>query len=88
MQSPEDDNDLPALLMGPYRECKRLLNLPCNGAAQTTDVMHPDNHTVFTCNRYPPVDALRVREGTNRITAHTDESLMTLLLASPGAPPA
>ena len=33
--------------------------------------------------QYPKCDGLTWKEGTNRITAHTDESLMTLLFTSP-----
>ena len=50
--------------------------------------MQPDNHTVIQCNKYPPVGDLKCKEGTNRITAHTDESLITLLLTSSGGLPA
>jgi type III secretory pathway component EscS len=35
--------------------------------------------------QYPPVDGLKCKPGVNRITAHTDESLITLLLTSSGA---
>ena len=34
----------------------------------------------------PACDGLKWKDGTNRITAHTDESLMTLLFTSPSEP--
>jgi hypothetical protein len=40
---------------------------------------------VGSLQQYPACDGLKWKEGTNRITAHTDESLMTLLFTSPSA---
>jgi hypothetical protein len=35
--------------------------------------------------QYPAVDNMKLKEGNLRISAHTDESLITLLLTAPGA---
>ena len=48
-----------------------------------------DNHTQFTTNYYPPTKGHEFKPGVARTIPHTDESLITLLLTSPGqrAPP-
>lgn len=50
---------------------------------QTTDIQSVDNRTFLQYHKYPSTDGLTWKAGTNRITAHTDESLITLLHPSP-----
>ena len=55
---------------------------------QITDVNSTDNNSFLQYDKYPSLDDQprdTWKEGVNRITAHTDESLMTLLFNSPGA---
>jgi hypothetical protein len=52
---------------------------------QIADPEDPDNYSVFVTNKYPAVDGIDYKPGTARITAHTDETLVTLLFTSPGA---
>jgi hypothetical protein len=54
-----------------------------------------DRHVVADLNgdpcadhKYPSLEGETWKDGINRITAHTDESLMTLLFTSPGDTPA
>jgi hypothetical protein len=53
--------------------------------AQVADVNSTDNNSIFTCNHYPATSGNEYKPGTYRIVPHTDESLITLLLTSPGA---
>ena len=53
---------------------------------QTIDVGTADNRTFLQYHKYPSVEGMRWKSGTNRITAHTDESLITLLYTSPSEP--
>ncbi|EIE19386.1 Clavaminate synthase-like protein [Coccomyxa subellipsoidea C-169] len=53
-----------------------------------TDVNNVENNTFLQYHKYPSwegVDPSTWEQGVNRITAHTDESLMTLLFTSPGS---
>ena len=52
--------------------------------AQVADVKSADNRSIFTCNHYPATTGNEYKPGTYRIVPHTDESLITLLLTSPG----
>ena len=57
-------------------------------AVQVTDLNTTENNSFLQYHKYPSLegtDREDWKEGVNRITAHTDESLMTLLLTSPGA---
>ncbi len=53
-------------------------------AAQVADVRDKTNKTQFTVNYYPPTEGRSFKPGTCRTVPHTDESLITLLLTSPG----
>ncbi len=47
-----------------------------------------ENNSFLQYHKYPSLEGTERadwKEGVNRITAHTDESLMTLLFNSPGA---
>jgi isopenicillin N synthase-like dioxygenase len=48
------------------------------------DPYSTDNHSTLVVNHYPSVAAAPHQAGTARITAHTDEPLITLLFTSPG----
>ncbi|KAK9800222.1 hypothetical protein WJX73_000265 [Symbiochloris irregularis] len=50
-----------------------------------TDISSPENHTFLQYHKYPSTEGLKWKPGTNRITAHTDESLITLLHIGPGS---
>ena len=55
---------------------------------QITDVQTTENNSFLQYHKYPSLEGTEReswQEGVNRITAHTDESLMTLLFNSPGA---
>ena len=55
---------------------------------QITDVSTTENNSFLQYHKYPSLegsDRSTWQTGVNRITAHTDESLMTLLFNSPGA---
>ena len=52
---------------------------------QASDVRDPDNYSVFVVNYYPKTEGITWKPDTNRITPHTDETLVTLLFTSPGA---
>ena len=52
---------------------------------QTIDMTSEENHTFLELHKYPATEGLSWRPGTNRITAHTDVGLLTLLFPSPGA---
>ena len=52
---------------------------------QTINAKDPDNHTIMQYHKYHGTQGVQWKEGINRVTAHTDESLMTLLLNSPSA---
>ena len=59
-------------------------------SVQITDVQTTENNSFLQYHKYPSLEGTdrdTWQEGVNRITAHTDESLMTLLFNSPGAPP-
>ena len=54
---------------------------------QITDVSTTENNSFLQYHKYPSLEGTERKdwkEGVNRITAHTDESLMTLLFNSPG----
>lgn len=54
---------------------------------QITDVSTTENNSFLQYHKYPSLDGTDRKDwaqGVNRITAHTDESLMTLLFNSPG----
>ena len=56
-------------------------------AVQITDVSTTENNSFLQYHKYPSLEGTERKdwkEGVNRITAHTDESLMTLLFNSPG----
>ena len=53
--------------------------------AQASDVRDSDNYSVFVVNYYPKTEGITWKPDTNRITPHTDETLVTLLFTSPGA---
>ena len=55
--------------------------------AQASDVRDSDNYSVFVVNYYPKTEGITWKPDTNRITPHTDETLVTLLFTSPGALP-
>ncbi|KAK9806096.1 hypothetical protein WJX72_001194 [[Myrmecia] bisecta] len=61
------------------------LGFPKDFFLEKTNVKDPDNHTFLQYHKYPSTDGLSWKEGTNRITAHTDESLITLLFTSPNS---
>ena len=44
-----------------------------------------DNYSVFVVNYYPKTAGTEWKADTNRISPHTDETLVTLLFTSPGA---
>ncbi|CAL5228586.1 g11746 [Coccomyxa viridis] len=53
-----------------------------------TDVSTTENNSFLQYHKYPSLEGTERKdwkEGVNRITAHTDESLMTLLFNSPGS---
>ena len=52
--------------------------------AQVADVKDKTNKTQFTVNYYPATEGRSFKPGTCRTVPHTDESLITLLLTSPG----
>ena len=57
-------------------------------SVQITDVQTTENNSFLQYHKYPSLEGTdrdTWQEGVNRITAHTDESLMTLLFNSPGA---
>jgi hypothetical protein len=49
------------------------------------DPADDDNYSVFVVNHYPPTKGIEWKADTNRISPHTDETLLTLLFTSPGA---
>ena len=49
-----------------------------------SDPAHDDNYSVFVVNHYPPTEGIEWKADTNRISPHTDETLLTLLFTSPG----
>lgn len=54
---------------------------------QITDVSSPDNSSMLDYTKHHSLEGIDVKtlsQRANRITAHTDESLITLLLHSPG----
>ena len=51
---------------------------------QISNMEDPDNRSVFICNHYPATEGHEFKPGAARITAHTDETLITLVLTSPG----
>ncbi len=51
---------------------------------QASNPHDPDNYSVFVVNYYPPTEGITWKPDTQRITAHTDETLVTLLFTSPG----
>ena len=54
---------------------------------QETDVGSPENNTMLDYTKHHSLEGIelgKLRQSANRITAHTDESLITLLLHSPG----
>ena len=54
---------------------------------QVTDVGRPENSTMLDYTKHHSLKGVelgKLRRSANRITAHTDESLITLLLHSPG----
>ena len=53
--------------------------------AQTSNPHDPDNYSVFVVNYYPKTAGTEWKADTNRISPHTDETLVTLLFTSPGA---
>ena len=67
-----------------HRCCAALTVLCC---MQITDVSSPDNSSMLDYTKHHSLEGIDVktlRQRANRITAHTDESLITLLLHSPG----
>ena len=59
-------------------------------SVQVTDVNTTENNSFLQYHKYPSLEGTERdtwKEGVNRITAHTDEALMTLLFNSPGAHP-
>lgn len=52
---------------------------------QTSNPHDPDNYSVFVVNYYPKTAGTEWKADTNRISPHTDETLVTLLFTSPGA---
>jgi isopenicillin N synthase-like dioxygenase len=55
------------------------LGYPEDFFEQTMNERDPDNHTLMLFQYYNEMKGLRVKGDTNRITAHTDETLITLL---------
>ena len=53
--------------------------------AQTSNPHDSDNYSVFVVNYYPKTAGTEWKADTNRISPHTDETLVTLLFTSPGA---
>jgi hypothetical protein len=53
--------------------------------AQATNPTDPDNFSILTVNYYPKTEGTEWKADTNRISPHTDETLITLLFTSPGA---
>jgi hypothetical protein len=51
---------------------------------QTSNPRDPDNYSVFVVNYYPKTAGTEWKADTNRISPHTDETLVTLLFTSPG----
>ena len=51
---------------------------------QTSDPKDSDNYSVFVVNYYPKTAGTEWKPDTNRISPHTDETLVTLLFTSPG----
>ena len=54
---------------------------------QVTDAGSPENNTMLDYTKHHSLEGVelgKLRRSANRITAHTDESLITLLLHSPG----
>ena len=60
-----------------------VLKLWC-GCAQTSNPFDSDNYSVFVVNYYPKTAGTEWKPDTNRISPHTDETLVTLLFTSPG----
>ena len=54
---------------------------------QTSDPKDSDNYSVFVVNYYPKTAGTEWKPDTNRISPHTDETLVTLLFTSPGKQP-
>ncbi|CAK0783804.1 hypothetical protein CVIRNUC_007004 [Coccomyxa viridis] len=52
---------------------------------EASDVRDSDNYSVFVVNYYPKTEGITWKPDTNRITPHTDETLVTLLFTSPGS---
>ena len=64
---------------------KQIPDLLC--CLQVTDVGSPENDTMLDYTKHHSLEGIelgKLRQSANRITAHTDESLITLLLHSPG----
>jgi isopenicillin N synthase-like dioxygenase len=61
------------------------LGLPEDHFKQMTNVRDCNNHTFLQYHKYPSVESLKWKPGTNRITPHTDETLITLLLPDPNS---
>ncbi|KAK9804928.1 hypothetical protein WJX72_012495 [[Myrmecia] bisecta] len=59
------------------------LGFPEGFFEKTMDERDPDNHTLMLFQYYNEMKGLRVKGDTNRITAHTDETLITLLFNEP-----
>ena len=51
---------------------------------QTSNPKDSDNYSVFVVNYYPKTAGTEWKADTNRISPHTDETLVTLLFTSPG----
>ena len=51
---------------------------------QTSNPKDSDNYSVFVVNHYPKTAGTEWKADTNRISPHTDETLVTLLFTSPG----
>ncbi|KAK9824317.1 hypothetical protein WJX72_009408 [[Myrmecia] bisecta] len=61
------------------------LGLPENFFTETANPYRADNFTFLQYHKYPGLEGRTWKEGVNCVTAHTDESLITLLFAkSPG----
>ncbi|KAK9851352.1 hypothetical protein WJX84_007124, partial [Apatococcus fuscideae] len=61
------------------------LGFPSDFFNETIDVSTTDNRSFLQYHKYPSLEGIKWKPGTNRITAHTDESLITLLYTSPSS---
>ena len=52
---------------------------------QRADLNSSENRTFLQIIRYPSLEGKTVKKGLQRASAHTDESLITLLHPLPGA---